>query len=128
MKTNAPRLKLAQIGLVASAGFQMGRTTCAWSADSLWTGFVPLGDSVDLVRCNIGAGGAFAIGIEVQMADKTILRVEDRQTIIERAWHRDDHEATYYVKGTSGSSINGVATGTTEGMLPSTRPVAPGSR
>ena len=116
------------LGVPASTGFEANNIACTWpapAATKMWTSWIPLDGSFNLLRCSIGAGGEANIGVTVRIEKNgPSYPVYDFDATIPTAWHRHDHEVAYYIKGTYYDQhmeewkVNAIETETSEGFLP----------
>ena len=120
-RTDGYQLRLR---IPASTGFQFGRT-CTWPAaaptDStmLESHWVQSNHGFYVVRCALGSGAAVRVEVQARLGDSGTPSVLYHTTMeIKQSWHRNDHRVTYYIRGTSGASINGVTAGSQEGLFP----------
>ena len=117
-----------QVRLPASTGLQVDRhnsASCTWPAapptasQMLKTGWIQPPWGFRIGRCGLGAGGNFSVEVWSRVGDRGApVRLYAVNMSIPRAWHRHDHIVSYYIRGAGGTAINGVATGTQEGLFP----------
>ena len=117
-----------QLRLPASTGFQVdphNSASCTWPAapptatSMLKTAWIQPPWGFRIGRCGLGAGGDFSVEVWSRVGDRGApVRLYAVDMTIPRAWHRHDHIVSYYIRGASGTSINGVTTDTQEGLFP----------
>ena len=123
-----------QVRIAARTGFQTNSETCTWPGETpnsqsvLQTEWASVGKSVTIVRCGLGtdpqsdALSTYSLWVKHVGAGTTSTSSLYTKSI-RQAWHRDDHDVTYYIKGTYRDDaadeykINGVTTDTSEGMF-----------
>lgn len=111
-----------QLRLPASTGFQPSANgQCDWSStdSNLRSAWTPSASPVYLVRC--GRGSTQSAAIEIWARDPTGQEAQlDSRTVSGEAWHERDNVVSYFVRGTSGSTIKLFASSKdkTDGLFP----------
>ena len=116
-----------QLRLPASTGLQvdsLNSASCTWPAapptatSKLKTGWIRPPWGFRIGRCGLGAGGDFSVEVWSRVGDRGApVRLYAVDMTIPRAWHRHDRIVSYYIRGASGTTINGVTTDTQEGLF-----------
>ena len=118
-----------QVRLPAHVGFQVG-TTCTWPAaaptatNTLHTPWIASGQAFAFARCSVGSGRAATVELWVRDPGGAESLLETRRLGGQQAWYLADHVALYYLRGTSGGTIQLVesAVGAGDGLFPKRRP------
>ena len=85
----------------------------------LESSWLPSNYGFHVVRCALGGGTDVRVEVQARLGDNgTPAELYHATMNIKPSWHRHDSLVTYYVRGTSGATINGVTTDTQEGLFP----------
>ena len=123
-----PETHLFRVSLPNQTGFQVNTRSCEWTASQSTAGlsrWLLSGETFTITRCALGSGTARAT-VWGKIGRNGVPYKIYETDVIPQAWHIQDNETRYYIRGSDADSskktVRGVEVGDQQGFFTETRP------